>query len=133
MSENVEIVRRLLEHYRATNELPGELFAPTFVWDMSTFRDWPEQRFYEGTEGLRTFLRDWTAVFDGWEFEFDAFHDAGQKVVIVGVQRGRTNLAGGPPVEAMVALVWTLRENLLIRGEAYADPEQALKAIGLEG
>jgi ketosteroid isomerase-like protein len=132
MSEaNVQIVRRLVEHYLATDELPGELFAPTFVWDLSTFRDWPEQRLYEGLDGLRAFIGDWTAVFDGWEFEFNAFHDAGEKVVIVGVQRGRTNLTGGPPVEAVVAIVWTLRESLLIRGEAYADPNVALKAVGL--
>jgi hypothetical protein len=57
MSEaNVQIVRRLVEHYLATDELPGELFAPTFVWDLSTFRDWPEQRLYEGLDGLRALL-----------------------------------------------------------------------------
>src|SRR5271169_4260564 len=129
---NVQIVRRVLEHYLATDELLGELFAPTFVWDMSTFRDWPEQQFYEGVEGLRTFLRGWTAVFDGWEIELDAFHDAGETVVDIGVQRGRPNLTGGPPVEAVFAHVWTLRDNLLRRAEVYADPAEALKAVGLE-
>jgi len=44
---NVAIVRRLQVHFIATSELPEELCAPAFVWDMSTFRDWA------GAEALR--------------------------------------------------------------------------------
>lgn len=128
---NVAIVRRLQEHFIATSELPEELFAPAFVWDMSTFRDWPEQKFYEGAQGLGAFLGDWTSVFSGWELKIDAYHDAGEKVVVVGVQYGRSDLGGGLPLEAWFGLIYTVHDDLLTRGEAYADPAEALKAVGL--
>jgi hypothetical protein len=57
--ENVEIVRRRYEHFAATGDYLAETHALDFVWDMSKFRDWPEQQTYEGVEGARVFLRDW--------------------------------------------------------------------------
>ena len=48
--ENVGIVRQGLEHFRKTGDFLDEDFAPEFVWDMSTFRGWPEQKTYEGIE-----------------------------------------------------------------------------------
>jgi hypothetical protein len=38
-AENVEVVKRGWEHFKATGELPAEVVAPDFIWDMSTFRD----------------------------------------------------------------------------------------------
>ena len=57
--------------------------------------------------------------------------NAGEKVVVVGVQHGRSNLGGGLPLEAWFGLIYTLRDDLLTRGEAYADPAEALKAVDL--
>jgi ketosteroid isomerase-like protein len=133
MSEqNVEIVRGGWDHFLATGGLPEEVMAPDFVWDMSTFRGWPEQRLYVGVEGARAFLRDWTAPFDDWTIELQALYDAGERVVAVCRQRGRsrtTNL----PVEMLFGMVWTVRDGLETRMEMYADPDEALKAIGLDG
>jgi hypothetical protein len=39
--ENVEIIRRGYEYFRETRDFQEEIFGPDFVWDMSTFRDWP--------------------------------------------------------------------------------------------
>lgn len=50
-AENVEIVRRGYVHFAETGE-PSELIGPGFVWDMSTFRNWPERQTYEGIEGV---------------------------------------------------------------------------------
>ena len=59
--ENLEIVRRRYERLGATGEpfTETETTASDFVWDMSTFRGWPEQQTYEGVEEARGFLRNW--------------------------------------------------------------------------
>jgi hypothetical protein len=65
-AENVQIVRRAYEHFRETGEPAGHLMSPDLVWDMSTFRDWPERQTHEGIEGTREFLGDWVSA---WEFQ----------------------------------------------------------------
>jgi len=128
--ENVDIVRRGFEHFRVTGGPLPEILAPDFVWDMSTFRDWPEQRTYEGADGTRQFLEDWTSAFDDWRITVEALHDAGEQVVAVCRQSGRAK-ATGMPVNMRLAQVFTLRDGLQTRMEMYADVAEALKAVGL--
>ena len=59
-------------------------------------------------------------------------HDAGDKVVVLVRQRGRSK-AAGMPVDMSFAQVWTLRDGKESRMEMYSDPNEALKAVGLEG
>ena len=65
---------------------------------------------------------------DGLEVE--GLHDAGEKVVAVLRQRGRSK-ATGLPVDMHFAQVWTLRAGRQARMEMYADPVEALAAAGL--
>jgi len=130
---NVEIVKAGWEHFLATGEQAEDLIAPDFVWDMSTFRDlMGMQPYYEGVEGIRRFLRDWTEPFDEWRIEAEEFHDAGDRVVVVCRQRARSKTSG-VPVDMTFAQVFSVREGLETRMEMYADPDEALKAVGLEG
>jgi ketosteroid isomerase-like protein len=129
--ENVEIVRRGFEHFRATGGPLTDILAPDFVWDMSTFRGWPEKQTYVGAEGMRQFLGDWTSAFDNWRIKVEALHDAGQQIVAVCRQNGRSKITG-MPVDMYLAQVFTLRDGLQTRMEMYADPAEALKAVGLE-
>ena len=128
----MEIVRRAYAHRQARNDFLEEVLAPDYVWDMSHFRGWPEQQTYKGIEEARRFIRDWTAAFDDWNIEVLALHDAGgDKVVGVVRQRGRSK-ATGLPVDMLYAQVFTIRDGKQIRLEMYADPDEALKAVGLE-
>jgi ketosteroid isomerase-like protein len=129
--ENVEIVQRGYEQFAATRRFVAELAGPDFVWDMSNFRGWPEQQTYEGVEGAEAFLSEWVAAWDQWEIEAEAFHDAGDKVVAIMRQRGRSK-ATGTPADMHFAQVWTLEEGKRTRMEMYSDPNDALKAVGLE-
>jgi ketosteroid isomerase-like protein len=129
--ENVEIVERGFNHFRATGDFLGDVVASDFVWDMSKFRGWPEQPLYEGIEGARRFIADWRDAWDDWQLEVDAFHDAGDKVVVITRQRGRSK-ATGMAVDMHFAQVFTLRDGQQTRMEMYADPAEALRAVGLE-
>ena len=129
--QNVEIVSRGLEHFVATGELLEDVFSPDLVLDMTQFRGWPEQPVYEGFEGWRRFLWEWTEPFEQWQITPEVQRDAGEKVVTVCRQQGRAKTSG-LPVDMRFAIVFTVRDGLQTRMEMYADPTDALKAVGLE-
>jgi ketosteroid isomerase-like protein len=128
--ENVEIVRRGFEHFQATGEFLPEIVDPEFVWDMSNFRGWPEEKTYAGIEGAQRFMRDWLEAWDDWQFDVESFHDVGDKVVAIVRQRGRAKTTG-MSVDMIFAQVLTVRHGKQVRMEMYADPTEALEAAWL--
>lgn len=48
-AENVELTRLGYERFLETGDPTGQLMAPGFVWDMSTFRNWPERQTFDMT------------------------------------------------------------------------------------
>jgi ketosteroid isomerase-like protein len=129
--ENVEIVRSGYERYRATGEFADQIVTEDFVWDMSNFHGWPEQQVYAGADGARAFLTEWSDAWEDWELELDALHDAGDRVVALMHQRGRSK-AAGMPVEMSFAQVWTVRDGKEARMEMYSDAGEAFEAAGLK-
>jgi ketosteroid isomerase-like protein len=130
MVRNVDVVRGGYEHFATTGELPVDIMDPEFVWDMSHFQGWPEQQLYHGVEGARDFLRDWTEGWDDWELNVESLREAGDQVLAVMCQRGRSK-ATSLPVEMTFAMLWTLRAGKETRMTMYADPTEAMHAAGL--
>jgi ketosteroid isomerase-like protein len=128
--ENVEIVRAAYERFAATGEFVTDLATDDFVWDMSNYHGWPEQQVYEGVDGARAFLSEWTNAWEDWELELEALHDAGDRVVALLHQRGRAK-ESGMPVEMSFGQVWTLRDGKQVRTEVYSERAEALQAAGL--
>ena len=60
----------------------------------------------------------------------EALHDAGDMVVAIVRQRGRSKTSG-LPVDMAFGQVWTIRDGKSARMEMYADPAEALAAVGL--
>ena len=128
---NSEIIREGLEYFRTTGKPSAQILAPEFVWDMSTFRGWPEQQLYEGAEGTERFMAEWLAAWDEWSLDAESFHEADDKVVAVMRQRGRSK-ASGLEIDMRFAQVWTMRDGLTTRMQMYADPPEAFAAAGVE-
>jgi len=128
-AENVEVVRRGYERFAETGELTGEIMAPDHVWDMSTFRGWPERKKYEGLEGAREFINDWASAWDDWRLEVVELVDAGEEVVAILHQTG-TSKTTGLEVEMDFAQVWTVKDGRQTYMRMYADPDEALAAAG---
>jgi ketosteroid isomerase-like protein len=61
----------------------------------------------------------------------EALEDAGDKVVGLVRQRGRSRSAG-MLVEMSFAQVWTLRDGKQTRMEMFSDRDEALRAVGLK-
>ena len=130
--ENVEIVRDGYERFRATGRFVAELAAPEFAWDMSHFHGWPEDQVYEGVEGAEEFLREWGAAWDDWQLDVEALHDAGEKVVALLRQHGRSRTSG-MTVDMSFAQIWTIRDGKQTRMDMYSSQAEALEAVGLAG
>ena len=128
--QNVEIVRRGYEYFREARDFREDVLGPDFVWDMSTFRGWPEQQTYQGLEGARAFISDWVEAWDDWEVEVESLHDAGDKVAAILRQRGRSKTTG-LIVDMHFGQVWTIREGRQVRMQMYASAEETLEAAGL--
>jgi ketosteroid isomerase-like protein len=128
--ENVKRLRRGFEHFMATGEFLAENVHADFVWDMSTFRGWPDRQTYQGIEGAMEFLAEWAEAWDDWEVEVEDYVDAGERVVVLLRQRGRSK-ATGVPVEMHFGQVWTMQDGQGVRMHMYASPEEALEAAGL--
>jgi hypothetical protein len=87
--ENVEVVAASLQEFKITRR-PTGFQAPDWVWDMRTFRGWPDEPEYRGPEGYMEFLARWTEPYDEWDFDVEDLVDAGDdRVVAVIHQRGR--------------------------------------------
>jgi ketosteroid isomerase-like protein len=126
--EHVEIIRRGYEQFTAKGEIRAHA---DLIWDVSRL-GWPEQQIYSGAEGAMRFNAEWADAWDDWELEPEQYLDAGERVVVILNQRGRSK-ATGIPVDMRFAQVWTLQDGQGIRMEMYASVEEALEAAGLSG
>jgi ketosteroid isomerase-like protein len=124
--ENVEAMRRGYERFAATREIRAH---PDLVWDVSRL-GWPDKQIYFGPEGANQFNAEWADAWDGWEIAAEDFIDAGESVVVIVNQRGRSK-ATGIPVDMRFAQVWSFRDGQAIRMQMYASVDEALEAAGL--
>ncbi len=127
---NVEILRAAYERFKGLGAPDASLVGPGFVWDMTNMAGWPEQPFYEGRAGMLRFLSDWTSAWEDWGLEVESLHEAGEKVVAILRQHGRSK-ATGLDVSMVFAQVWTFRDGSYLRMDMYSDTERALVQAGV--
>ena len=79
--------------------------------------------------GVREFAARFNATWE--ELTADAYRyvDLGNRVLTLTHLRGR----GRDAIEVMLEMghVWTVRDGLIVRMDAFADPQKALEAVGL--
>jgi ketosteroid isomerase-like protein len=91
---------------------------------------WPGQQIYSGVEGANQFNAEWADAWDDWEVEAEDYIDAGERVVVIVNQRGRSK-STGIPVDMRFAQVWSFRDGQAIRMQMYSSVDEALEAAGL--
>jgi ketosteroid isomerase-like protein len=131
--ENVEVVAANLREFKATQRPAMRFLAPDFVWDLRTFRGWPDDEEYRGPDGFMEFFAKWTEPYDEWDTDVEDLVDASDEcVVAVMRQRGRLRSADSW-VELRYGLVCTLAEGLIQRMQVFMTPDEALEAVGAAG
>jgi ketosteroid isomerase-like protein len=91
------------------------------------FGDVPWGGEYHGHEGMLTFLLKLVENIDSEVTLLERFA-AGDKVVQTGRTRGKVK-ANGNPFDIPIVHVWTIRDGLAIRYEAYIDVPGMQKAL----
>jgi uncharacterized protein len=128
--ENVEIVQRNLDHWNEAGDFLWAEIDPDAVFeiDPASF----VAGTYRGHEGIRELLRLTDEVFDEFAYEVDDMVDAGDSVLVLGRIRAR-GLQSGATGTQHGALVFQMRDGLIVAYRSYFDREEALAAVGLRG
>jgi ketosteroid isomerase-like protein len=127
--ENVELVRRLLDVYNERSFAENaDLIDPDIVWDLSALQ-LPDSVRYTGRTELRNFIETWEEGFASERVEAEEILDAGDRVLVMILHRGR-GMTSGIEVSQRYAMVWTFRDGRAVRMDMYATREEALEAIG---
>jgi ketosteroid isomerase-like protein len=82
---------------------------------------------YRGPEGVRRYFDSFYDAMDEVRFEPREFREAGERVIAQSTVTARGR-ATGIEVKQRVVLVWTLRDEQVIRVEVYATLDEALEA-----
>jgi ketosteroid isomerase-like protein len=109
----------------------AEAVAPYVHTNAETFRPGvPGGKTYIGLDGFRESWLDWLAPWARYRTEVRQAIDCGEQVVLL--QRSSGRLEGSTnEVKLMPAVVYTIRDGKIARFEPYADPVDALEAVGL--
>ena len=127
MSTSIEIVNQA---YRAFKALDAEgliaLADPEIEFGTSAAAPGGT---YRGHTGIRRYVKEIEGAFGSrWEAEVERIADVGDDRVIL-VARVFGQGKAGEQLELHVAHVWELRDEKLLRGTVYLDPEAALDAV----
>lgn len=131
--ENVDLVRRSVESF-STGDLDryaSEFLSPDVEW--RTAAEDPDAATHRGWQSFKRYVAQWMDSFDGLRAEVEEYIDAGDDRVMTWVRwtgRGRTSAADA---DWHLAIVYTLRDGVIVRGEEYFDRAEALEAAGLGG
>jgi ketosteroid isomerase-like protein len=88
------------------------------------------ERSYVGIDGFREFLLDWLAPWEAYRSEVVRTSDPGDDVVTIFRIFARRD-GSASELEGSGAWIWTIRDGKIARIVGYADPGEALKAVGL--
>jgi ketosteroid isomerase-like protein len=84
-----------------------------------------------GPDGFRSVWQEWSGVFGSFRIELKQRFESDDDVVDV-VRLIATTETGGPPIEQGGAAVWRIRNGKLARAEFYLDPDDGIRAVGLD-
>jgi ketosteroid isomerase-like protein len=133
--ENVEIVRRSFEAFRAGVErhdyaaLDPEALADDFEWIVAEPLD--GRSVWRGLAGFVEFTRTWTEQFEGWSIRVERLIDAGDDQAVALTHQWATGKGSGVPVELNLGQVWELDAGQVTRVTNYLTHAEALEAAGL--
>jgi ketosteroid isomerase-like protein len=138
--ENVEVVRRIWRIWEEGAETgdPEALeavFREGLLSPDSKFRPLQEVAgasgtTYVGLDGLREFVRAWSAAWVDWRITLEETIDAADDQVVAVIRQSATGRGSGARVTVRFAMVFTFRGGQVIDRRDYLDLSDALEAAG---
>jgi ketosteroid isomerase-like protein len=129
--ENVEVVRRLREalNARDLDRYYVEFFDPEVEWQTSA--EDPDATTHRGLQAYKRYLEQWLESFDRMHVDVEEFIDVGDDRVFTWCRYTGRGRASGAPADWHLAIIFTIRDGKIVRGEEYFDRDEALEAAGL--
>ena len=87
---------------------------------------------YTGIDGLRKWAEEVDAIWEDWHQEVVDYREVGENQAVAVIRATGRARASGVPLDTRTGNVLTRRHGKGWRNEAYSDPRQALKAVGLK-
>jgi ketosteroid isomerase-like protein len=132
--ENLTIVERIYEAWGsgATAETV-DLLDPQIEIHPDPRSAWPGiEPVYHGYDGISRYLASIYAAFEDYRAEPERLLDAGERVLVLAIERGRGKFSGAPVEIRHTAHIWTLRDRRAVRLDVNWDRNEALEAVELE-
>jgi ketosteroid isomerase-like protein len=126
--ENVEAIQRAFVVWGETGEPDWTTMHQQIEVHDHDIMDAGE---YRGHEGFRRWLTDWSSAWSNFSMDPEEFIDAGERVVVV-LRMRATGRGSGVEVERQDAIIFEVRDDMVVRVDYYNNRAQALKAVGLE-
>jgi ketosteroid isomerase-like protein len=131
MSEqNVELVRRSLEHWRDGRPEWVDTIDPDIEWDITAhpLPDWPKTG--RGRDAFVGHVTDYLSGWNDYEPRVKELIDGGDEVVSIVHERARMR-GSETMLDRDLPTVWTVRDGRSVRFRVFKTREDALEAVGL--
>jgi len=127
MSHETDVVRASYEAVnRGDVEAAMAALAPDAEWHESGVL--PEPDVHRGREAIAAFLTEFLAQWESFEQEIVEVREAGDKVGVF-IHLTATGRGSSAQVDARYAHLWTMRDGVGVRVDAYYERENALAAL----
>jgi ketosteroid isomerase-like protein len=129
MSRNVEVVERLIKAFEE-GDISAALAELDPEVELVPIRAQLEGASYRGHDGYRRVIADFAEDWDNLRLQPERIHESGDRVVVSGrmVARGK---ASGIELDIPLGLLYELRDGKVVRGESFADADEALREAGI--
>ena len=91
----------------------------------------PDTGPFRGPEGARQFWDMWSDAFDEFHAELKGYVEAGESIIAIVRMVGRGKDSGVAVDTPSFPMVWTTRNDAIVRVEMFDSMEKALAAVGL--
>ena len=131
--ENVDVIRALLARWESGDYDTVEAFDPQVEFTRTgggsdVLGYVTESR---GIDGLRGALGAWTEEWSDVRMEAERYIEVGERVLVLARHRA-VGKRSGVPMNHVDAWVFSIRDGRIVRWDAYWDPAEAKRALGLE-
>ncbi|MDP9270731.1 MAG: nuclear transport factor 2 family protein [Chloroflexota bacterium] len=124
--QNVEIIREAHARWAKGDFSSQEFLHP----DIEVLWQTPDATVTRGIGAFAEAWREWLAPWESLTVEGERVIEAGDRVVVLALLRGR-GTGSGIEIELRAGYIWTWRGRMAVRLEAFEDHKTALEAVGL--
>jgi ketosteroid isomerase-like protein len=130
VSAQLDIVRNSLAGWSERDmDRMVEHWDPDIVWDMSRYHpNEPGREVVKGADDFILFLGGWLASWRSQELWAEEIAERGERVLAVCNRHGVVR-STGTAVERRWAMLWTFREGVAVRVDAFSDADEARAAF----